>query len=736
MSLPPDPSQPMSIRQRGRVALLASAVLASSCQAPFTTRSPAPVVDPRLPDAAAVPAPAPAPAPTPVPETRAAALKLPGTGTLTGPGRPVHAATPAPGAAAADKEFTVNLQDADLHEVAKVILGDLLQANYSVEPGVAGSIAVQSSRPLKREDLLPLLETALAVNNAALIAEPNGSYRIVKRENAPAAAIPLAPSTRGLPPGYHTRIVPLAHIAVGEIQKILEPVLKKQAVLYADTRRNVLVLAGARSELERALDLVAMFDVDWLAGMSIGMFPLSYADATIVTEELKSLLGAGDEAAIAGLVRLLPIERLNSILVITPRAQYLDRMQTWIERLDQADTGGGRRVYVYRVKNGKASDLAEVLSDIFAQREEARGTAPAARVAPREQAVALQSRPRSGESRSARTTRATGTSDAQAAQSAPAATTPAAGTSGENRRFGNSGRIIADDVNNALVIMATLPEFRMLESALKELDVVPLQVLIEASIIEVTLNDELRYGVEWFFKNGFEQAKGKGLLDLGEAGIGAIVPGFSYAVVDSADSVRAVLNALSEHSRFNVLSSPSLMVLGNQTATINVGDQVPVPSRQSVSNIDPQAPTVNEIQYRDTGVILEVTPRVNPGGLITMEIAQEVSDVARTTTSGIDAPTFQQRKISSTVAIQSGNTVVLGGLIRDRVTATENGVPVLHQIPVLGKLFGSTANTNLRTELMVLITPRAVNNNQEAVDVTDEFRTRLRGVDRQFFQAR
>ena len=282
--------------------------------------------------------------------------------------------------------------------------------------------------------------------------------------------------------------------------------------------------------------------------------------------------------------------------------------------------------------------------------------------------------------------------------------------------------------------MATAIEYQMIEQALKELDVMPLQVLIEASIIEIRLVDELSYGLEWAFQNGGinigggSDKTGSALLDLGDPGLSSLSPGFSYALLDSTGAVQAVLNTLASRSQVNVLSSPTVMVLGNQTASINVGDQVPIASRQSVSNIDPAAPTVNEIEYRDTGVILTVTPRVNPGGLITMEIRQEVSDVAVTTSSGIDAPTIQQRNIESTVAIQSGNTIILGGLIRDNASDSDAGFPGLHDIPVIGTLFGNTSRSTTRTELIVLITPRAVTNTQQAIDVTDEFQARLKGL--------
>ena len=286
-------------------------------------------------------------------------------------------------------------------------------------------------------------------------------------------------------------------------------------------------------------------------------------------------------------------------------------------------------------------------------------------------------------------------------------------------------RIIADEINNALLIKATAHEYRLVQAALEQLDIVPLQVLVEATIAEITLTDELQFGLEWFFKNHLGERKvGNLALDVGAAGLTALSPGFSYAILDNANAVRAVLNALAGESRVNILSSPSLMVLNNQTATINVGDEVPVTTQQQQATTGTST-IVNNIEFRDTGVLLTVTPRVNAGGLVTMEVEQEVSNVAAGTGNTL-TPTIQQRKITSTVAIDSGDTVVLGGLIRENTSVNQSGIPGLHRLPLVGPLFGSTTQDQRRTELVVLITPRAVQNRDSARRITEEFRRKMR----------
>jgi general secretion pathway protein D len=270
------------------------------------------------------------------------------------------------------------------------------------------------------------------------------------------------------------------------------------------------------------------------------------------------------------------------------------------------------------------------------------------------------------------------------------------------------------------VILATSAEYRMIEATLKRLDITPLQVLIEVTIAEVGLIDDLRYGLQWFFESGDASAT---FSSLASGAVASAFPGFSFVFAGS--DARVVLNALTEITDVRVISSPQLMVLDNQSARLQVGDQVPIAIQSSVTVNDPDAPIVNSIQFRDTGVILEVTPRVNAGGLVVLDVLQEVSDVVETTTSDIDSPTIQQRFIQSTVAVQSGDTVALGGLIRDRQEESVSGLPLLSEIPILGNLFKTTEVIERRTELLVLITPRVVRNRREALEVTDELRRRL-----------
>jgi len=614
----------------------------------------------------------------------------------------------------AEGEITLNFQGTDINEFIKVMLSDMLNENFVIDPQISGTVTIETSRPISKQELFPLLEEILAINNAVIF-KSGGVYQILPREKAIKGNLSPDINTQITDTGYSVKLFPLEYIAAQEMQKILEPFVKDGGSVRVDKQRNMLILGGTPHELNTLLETIEIFDVDWLRGMSVGLYPLDYVDAKTLKSELDAILlgvdGNENKELLGGLVRTLTIERLNSVLLISSTTAALREAEIWLYRLDRPGEQVGQNLYVYDVQNAKATDLADMLGHIFGESPEiysepslAPGTSP----------VEI-----------ANSQGIDDISPGTASTQAPAS----AGTSGLSLDSINPIKIIADDTRNALVILSAASDYKMIAAAIQKLDVVPLQVLIEATILEVTLNDNLNYGVEWFFKNGVgDSHQGQAQLSATEAAIGALSPGFSYTIVNSLGNVRVALNALEEESEIKVLSSPSLMVLDNQIATINVGDEIPIATRSSVSNIDPSAPSVNEISYRATGVTLDVLPRVNNSGLVTMEIKQEVSQALETTISNIDSPTIQQRQINSTVAINSGETIVLGGLIQDLETQTESGIPLLRNLPLIGKLFGTTSDQARRTELIVLITPHVVRNNNDARNITDEFRRKLRSL--------
>jgi general secretion pathway protein D len=641
-----------------------------------------------------------------------------GTGIMTNPVRVDTSRVSSEGGA-----VTLNFVDAEVREVVDVILGEMLGVSYLIDPQVQGKVTARTTEPIERKALIPALENILALNGSALV-RVNGLYKVLPVEDATSSiSAPLLSSRdRYKSQGYGLHIIPLRYASAIEVLDIVQSFVGPGRVLRADTRRNLLLFAGNGSEAADLAEMVGVFDVDWMRGMSFGLFPMEVANASELVKELEIVFFTGSAAGLDGVVRFIPIERLNAVLVISPQPRYLDQAQNWIERLDRGTEGSGRRIFVYHVQNKRASDLANVLGQIFTGESVGGRTLPRASVAPglRPSVVGAARAQRQQSDGAEGAEEGAPRQNIRSVESTIAQAVDVAADTGEIR-------IIADETTNALVVLATLSEYRMIEATLRRLDVVPLQVLIEVTIAEVSLQDELQYGLQWFFSEGNSSAA----LSNFESGIPtSSFPGFSY--VFASNSARVVLNALTEVTDVNIISSPQLMVLDNQTARLQVGDQVPVATKSSVpvdtiNNADFNS--VNEIELRDTGVILEVTPRVNASGLVTMDVLQEVSDVVSTTTSEIDSPTIQQRQIQSTVAVQSGQTIALGGLIVDDAQDGYSGVPVLSSIPIFGNLFKTTTESKLRQELLVLITPRVVRDQGEAQDVTEELRRRLSGFD-------
>ena len=692
---------------------------------------------------------------TPLPP-RAEPLIVPGTDTTIRqrPGQPTTLGAPRQG------EVTLNFVDADLREVLRAILGDILGANYVVDPKVQGTVTFRTSTPMPISGLMTAVENMLSLNGAALIATGN-AFKIVPAEQITRSGGPVQVRSGGArrDPQSGVVIVPLKYASAEQIRTLLEPFAPPGGTVSADPDRNALLLAGAGAELASMVDIAETFDVDILAGKSFGLFPVQTTNAVTMVDNLEQVFGGQDEGPLSGIIRLVPIERLNAVLVIAARAAYLDKVKTWMAHLDSGEEEM-QQIFVYYAKNSRAADLAAVLGDIFPAGETSRRSSLAPGLIPTQ--VRSSRLNRTSTAQSAGEIRLTALSEGegdlqvgqvqtepQTQQRRPGQETQQrqqqSGGTGAQRRQTNRTRldgggaetlelgpygevrIVADEVKNAVVVYAKPRAYRLIEQAMRKLDNVPLQVLIEATILEVVLNDTLRYGVEWFFHEGDFgfTSQTRGTLGLTPGAISALS---GFTGVFSSSNARVVINALQEVTDVNVVSSPQVFVLDNQTASINVGDQVPISTRTSQSVISADAPIVSSVEYVDTGVILTVTPRVNDGGLVNMDIVQDVSDPVPNTTSQIDSPTIRQRRIESSVAVQHGETVALGGLIRDNRSQGSSGIPFLSRIPILGALFGAQRNDAVRTELLVLITPRVVPNALEARRVTDELRQRVRRV--------
>ena len=779
-----------------RPSLLVLALLAAGCASTNGTPGaasptagaqpaqpqPAPVkaqaVEPPAQDAQPQKADASAPADQPAPKVTGASA-----GTKLYPGNDQlfkrDLAPPKDPVLARGDRVSLNFENVSVAGLAQALLGDLLKLNYTVDAGGDTMVSLRTSQSLPRSQVLDVLDTVLLPHDLAIVRDGAGVYHVTKRATTVGARPVVGSSKFKDLAGSGTVIVPLNHVGAAEMAKILAPLAPREAIVYVDTLRNLLVLQGSKAQLAGWLEMIQAFDVDFLAGMSLGVFVLENANVNVVRDALQAMLGtgsdkpadpyggntgaapaaatgggaaagasagaasaaAGNSAAqaavgpLSGLVRVFPVERLNALVVVTPRSHLLPQVESWIRRLDRPTDTIEPNLFVYPVQNGSAVHLAEMLNGLFGGVAAGAGRpGVAAGSAPGQFGANTSQGALPGGATPGLTTMSSGTG-AQAGglagaglgigQGGMARTTTGTGMplSSASQLEGNV-RVVADDKRNALLIRAPRSEYRRIEQALRELDKAPTQVLIEASIVEVSLTGNLKYGVEWFIQNSLGGDRtGNAVLNMNASGgIGAQQPGFSYTILNKAGVVRATLNALAANSQLRVLSSPSVLVLDNHSATILVGRQQPIKQSTTVTTGNL---VTESIIYKDTGVLLSVTPSVNAGGLVTLDINQQVTDVG-----DVDAATGQRsfltRQIQSRVAVRSGDPIVLGGVMSENQTTGNSGVPGLRNVPLLGALFSTDTTTSARTELLVVLTPRALEDDDALRAASAEMRDRMR----------
>lgn len=612
-------------------------------------------------------------------------------------------------AAGGGGEFTVNFENAPLADVVRAMLEDGLGESYLLDPDVTGSVTIRTNAPLSRAQILPTLEEILRLNDAALV-ERAGVLRVVPRE-AVGLTAPLMTADSIAQRGLTTRVTPLRHVSVEDVRGVLEQFAPVAGALSYDANRNLVFSIGSGDEQRTIADLISLLDVNALAGRSVALVPLRSGDPEGVTGELDAIFA--ERGGRAPRLRFVPVERMSAVLVIAENPRLLDEALPVLQGLDQgADTL--MQLHVMPVENREAAELAQVLGAAFGVRATVTRAARGGGLAPGLTPSAAGAAPDAAAFAAEAEGGAAAASDFGGGDLGGVDVGGAAPTRGV-------ARLSADEASNAIIALADADGARRLRAAMRRLDQQPLQVMLQATLAEVTLNDRLEYGVRWFFESGNFSG---GFSDVASGAVGAVFPGFS-AVFDSGD-VRAALSALDEITDVRFLSTPTLMVMDNQTARLQVGDQVPVTTRSSTSVSDPDAPIVTETEFRDTGIILTIRPRVNSNGLVQLDVRQEVSDVVPGP-GGVN-PTFSQRVVESTVAVDSGDTVAIGGLISEQGNRSRTGLPVLSNIPVVGALFGVTTTSAERTELIVLLTPVVVRDQQGARAATDELRGRLEGI--------
>ena len=659
-----------------------------------------------------------------------------------GNGQVINAAAanaPLPEIGATSGEARFNFEGESLHAVVKAILGDMLGQNYTIAPNVQGTVTYSTPQPVGSAQALSVLEMILGWNNARMIYS-DGRYSIVPADQALGTGV-VTPRT-GSPQsarGFESRVVPLRYVSATEMEKLLKPYARPNAIVTVDAGRNLLTIAGTRAELESYLRTIEIFDVDWMSSMSVGVYPLQSSKANKVVQDLEKVFGEQSKSPVAGMFRFMPLDGANAVLAITSQADYLDDIEEWIERIDGA--GEGMKLYSYELKYITAKEIGARLSEVFGGSGGNRGGGNDGgnySLIPGGQMNTIGGGSDGGKDGG----------DLGGGSGNSSGGLGGGSLSLSQNQGGGSGSVVLEvggdkvavsaiEENNTLLVRSTASAWRSILDVIEKLDVLPLQVHIEAQVAQVELKGELKYGVSWFLEN---EASENGFPGLDRdtnpfvppkwSSIGASIggrngPGLQWSLIKNGAA--AVIKALDSVGDVKLLQTPSILVRNNQEATLNVGDRIPVVST-SVNPILGNSNSISQVQYLDTGTILKVRPRVTQDGVVFIEVVQEVS-----TPAGAADPngnrTINTSRLKTSAVSQSGDTVLLAGLISERDEKTSAGLPGLSRLPVVGGLFGTQGSDKRRSEIIILITATIVRDQQGLRDYTDDYSRRFRAMD-------
>ena len=657
--------------------------------------------------------------------------------------------------------YDLNFENAPVATVAKVILGDVLNVGYTIDPRVQGTVTLASVRPVPKADAVYVLENALRMSGVALVRDRTG-YRLLPAPEAGPGGIDRSASIEA---GQGVTVVPLRYTSAQNIFKLLDAFGVKASTMRPDNSRNTLIVSGSGADRASAVDTILSFDADWMRGQSVGIFPVHNSAPEPVITEIEKIMDSGEGGMGQNVIKLQAIARLNSILVVSQKPEYLKRAQTWIARLDRSDTDGVN-LKSYPLRYGNSKLVVAMLNDMLLNQNSTSNStldsassqvAPGAGIATSSSGTfgnpvaALSARPTAAAGAATPVTGPAGS--ALSARPAPAATaTPAqdnglGGPSGNGSKNGavpilQNVRFTADVTNNAVLVYANQDAQRIVEQTIRQIDRPQRQIAIEATIAEVTLNDQLNYGVQFFLASqkgsvsnvisgvsnattvgsGAVEAASNAVNAAGGALLGRVLPGFNF-LIGSENSPRVILDALHGVTDVKVLSNPSLVVLDNQAATLQVGDQVPF-STGTATVLTANNTVVNTIDYKNTGIILRVLPRANANGNVVLDIEQEISSVAAGSANSL-TPTISQRRVKSSIAVTSGQTVLLAGLISETENKQRQGIPVLDSIPGVGDAFSHQTNARARTELILFIRPTVIRDGVDAHLIAEEMRSKM-----------
>ncbi len=571
-------------------------------------------------------------------------------------------------------DITFNFQNADIKEVLNVILGEILEMNYTLDKRVTGLITLRTTGKYYRGELLNVIQAMLNINGFALVKDSN-LFQVVPIQEARSEAgiIDLGDSVRTEDREVVTQIVPCKHVAPQAIIPTLRGLLTKAGFVIAPNDTHAIIISEKATNMDRLLKIIETFDVPFFAGKALKFYDVQHVDTQSLAKDLETVvqtLGAktkGPKLDIA----FIPFVDTSRILVVTNLPELFSSVDSWIANIDEPSKERRLRLYVYKMQHEQAETTVPILIELFKEK--------------------ITPTVKAGEA------------------------------------VGEPMKIIADQNTNSIIVKALPADYYDIKAIIESLDATPQQVLIESVIAEVKLTDELARGVEYFFRHKGRSSEGASisLLPAGITSGTGPLSGAGTKVFSINSEIDAIFGMINAETETKVLSTPHLIVRDEQTASIQVGQSEPI---STGSTTGAGAVTTSQIQYRDTGTILTVTPRLGENDMVTLDITQEVSSAVQTTASGIDSPAFPIRKIETSLVILSGHTIYLGGIIDIDDTTSIKKVPLLGDIPYLGYLFKSRGTTKEKVELMVLLTPYVINNPREADGLTKEFKEKLKRI--------
>ena len=644
--------------------------------------------------------------------------------------------------------ISLNFDNADIFEVINA-LSEFLDINYIIDPAIKGKVNIHTTSEVDKKQLLAILETIFEMNNISVVKQGE-FYKILPAKDAQKQGVPVGVGRDTEPADSLDRmsiqIIPLKYVPSAEVIKVIKPFTSKNGEMVESAKTNIIVVFDTAANIQKILKLVSIIDSDSFEQNEVRFFKVKNANVTDLAKELEGIFtSAGIEKAAGKGVGLgiVPVERAGMVVAVSAISGLLDQVQHWVEVLDTIDKDADEQIFIYFLENGKSEEIADILTQLYGGTSSfgagGRTTDRMGRTGTRGgMGTSMSSRGGSSSSRySSRSSRAARDTGTQRGRTGQAGQTGRAG--GGGGMIDDNIQIVTDETTNAIIVRANSQDYAKIRETIQRLDIVPRQVLIEVFIAEVLLTGGMQFGVEWsLLQNndslgGYKGSSKSGMFSFPEGGLnnaltGATQTGYTYLF--QSDRLQAFLRAEADQNKLNTLFTPNILIADNKEAHIEVGQEVPIVTSEYVPlSTDTSTNTANtsrSVEYRNTGVILDVTPRINDKGLVAMDISQEVSNVAKQqTTAGLNSPTFNNRRAETSVVVQNGQSVVIGGIMQNVTETNDVGMPFISKVPIIKYLFGYGSDTYAKTELIIILTPHVVKNSAEAAAITEEYKAKM-----------